>query len=129
MQAPDAGTTPPPLKPPAPEPQAASLEAVELELALGHRELGDDRFETVVRQTIDTLGGVLLFGMEMSGDSESRWVAAVAFGDGEADDIAIIDLPRDGSRPRVLPAGDCDLPIARIAGAYAGLAQSWASAA
>jgi hypothetical protein len=129
MQAPVPETTPPPLKPPAPEPQIASLEAVELELALGHKELGDDRFETVVRETIGTLGGVLLFLMDMSSDSESRWVAAVAFGDGATDDIAIIDLPKDGSRPRVVPATDCDLPIARIAGAYAGLAHSWANAA
>jgi len=120
---------PPPLKPPAPQPQIASLEAVELELSLGHRELGDAQFETVVRETVETIGGVVLFRMELATDSASRWVAAVAFGEADDRDIAIIDLPRDGSRPRVLPATDCALPVARIAQAYAGLADCWGKAA
>lgn len=129
MTMPAADMALPPLKPPAPQPPLASLEAVELELSLGHKELGDEQFEAVVRETVETIGGVLLFRMELAADSASRWVAAVAFGEADDRDIAIIDLPRDGSRPRVLPASDCPLPVARIAQAYAGLAECWGKAA
>ena len=60
-----AADAPPPLKPPAPPTLATSLEAVELELSLGQRDMNDDAFETVVRETVESFGAVLLFNMKL----------------------------------------------------------------
>ena len=128
MSTPTAQPEPPALKPPAP-PFTAALEAVELELTLGSQENGAERLEAVIRQTVEAVGGVLLFQMKLGGDGAGRWIAAAAFDEAGAREIAVIDLPAAGGRATVSPAAESELPIAAIASAYAGLAECWAKAA
>lgn len=125
---PPATTAPAPLKPPAPL-FAAALEAVELELTLGLKEAEEDELEAVIRDTVESVGGVLLFQMKLGEAGTGRQVAAVAFGEAGQREIAVIDLPCAGGRATVSPAAGSDLPIAAIASAYAGLAECWTKAA
>ena len=128
MSTASAQTPPPALKPPAP-PFTAALEAVELELTLGMKESADEQLEAVIRETVESVGGVLLFQMKLGEAEAGRVVAAVAFGEAETREIVVIDLPCAGGRATVSPAAESDLPIAAIASAYAGLAECWAKAA
>lgn len=88
-----------------------------------------DRFETAIRETVDAIGGVLLFQQRLGEGASARWAAAVAMGEPGALEIVIIELPDDGDAVRVSPASESTLPIASIASAYAGLAECWRSAA
>ena len=124
-----AAETPPPLKPPAPPTLATSLEAVELELSLGQRDMNDEAFETVVRETVESFGAVLLFNMKLQDEDGGRWAAAIALGEGAAREIAILELPCNGGSASVRAASDSELPIASIASAYASLAECWGKAA
>lgn len=128
MSNPSAQPSPPALKPPAP-PFSAALEAVELELTLGSRENGAEQLEAVIRETVESIGGVLLFQMKLGEDEAGRWMAAVAFDEAGGREIAVIDVPCAGGRATVSPAAESELPIAAIASAYAGLAECWAKAA
>src|SRR5690606_23717833 len=53
----------PALKPPPPVFEAA-LEAIELELALGKRDMNVDLCEQIIRETVESVGGILLFQMK-----------------------------------------------------------------
>lgn len=128
MSTSSAGAMPPALKPPAPL-FTAALEAVELELTLGSRESDSQHFEAVIREIVESVGGVLLFQMKLGEEDAARWVAAVAFDGAEEREIAVIDLPCAGGRATVSPAAQSELPIAAIASAYAGLAECWSKAA
>ena len=94
-------------------------------------ELDDVRFETAIRETVEAVGGVLLFQMKLQDAEIERWAAAVAVGKPGAIEIVILDLPcgQEGGNVRVCPVSDCTLPIASIASAYAGLAETWGKAA
>ena len=128
MNTPAEEISPPALQPPAP-PFTAALEAVELELTLGMKEIGDEELEAAIRETVESVGGVLLFQLKLGEAEAAHWLAAVAFGEDEAREIAVIDLPCAGGRATVSPAAQSELPIASIASAYAGLADCWVKAA
>lgn len=106
-----------------------SLEAVELELALSQRHISEQQFEMTIRETVEAVGGALLFQMKLDEEETSRWVAAVAIGAEGTREIAIIELPCDGGSVTVSAAAQSELPIAAIAPAYAGLAECWSKAA
>lgn len=129
MPTPAHETVPPALSPPPPAPPTASLESVEMELSLGQREIDDLHFEAAIRETAEAVGGVLLFQMRIEDGAASRWVAAVAIGEDDTREIAVIDLPCGGGSVSVVPASESKLPIASIASAYAGLADCWGKAA
>lgn len=103
---------------------AAEAEAVSEPL-----NAAQDQFETAVAETVNTVGGVLLFRMTLDEGETSHRVAAISIGAGEEREIVIVDLPADGGGVSVRPAAESDLPIASIASAYAGLAECWPIAA
>jgi hypothetical protein len=108
--------------------QAASLEAVELELALNLRDVSDDALDAAVQEALEAAGAVLLFQMRMAQDENTRWVAAVATGNADDTRISIVTLRNDGET-LVEPVEQSNSPIAAIAPAYAGLAIRWSHAA
>ncbi|MEO3386079.1 hypothetical protein [Mesorhizobium sp. CAU 1741] len=91
----------------------------------------DDEFETAIRETVNAVGGTLLFKMKLEDGDSCRWTAAVAIEDGGKLEVVIIDLPcgADSGNVSVSPAAQSDLPIAHIATAYASLAECWSKAA
>lgn len=108
--------------------EPASLEAVELELALNLRDVSDEALDAAVQQALDAAGAVLLFQMRLAQDEDTRWVAAVATGDADDTRISIVTLKRNGET-LVEPVEQSNSPIAAIAPAYAGLAIRWSHAA
>ncbi len=117
--------TPPPLQPPPPLSSFPSLEAVEIELELGLKKIEGEEYEAAIRETVEEVGGVLLFQMKADKDGAEHWMAAVAFETADGREIAIIDLPSSGQGVSVTPVSQSELPIATIAQAYAGLAENW----
>lgn len=111
---------------PASENKSASLETVELELALSAIEDGD--FPEALRQAVGPLGGVLLFHVSSGEGDETRTEAAVAFGEGPDCEIVIVSSG-ESHDIRIEAARESASPLATIAPAYAGLAACWATAA
>lgn len=91
----------------------------------------DELFETAIRETVEAVGGVLLFQMKLQDAETEHWTAAVAVGEPGAVEVVIIDLPcgLEGGSVNVSPVSESPLPIASIASAYAGLAECWSKAA
>jgi hypothetical protein len=96
-----------------------SLEAVELELALGTLSLNDIGFEGSLRKALEGTGGTLLFSLPASFIPDCQRAAAITVGRGEDRQIMMVMLSADGETLRV-ESGDGD------AGALAGLAASYA---
>jgi len=99
--------------------------------AIDNLDTSYQRFETAIRETVEAVGGVLLFQMKVQDADTERWAAAVAIGEPGAVEVVIIDLPCgvNGGSVNVRPASDSKLPIASIASAYAGLAECLSKAA
>jgi hypothetical protein len=93
------------------------------------QDAAQDQFDTAIAETVNTVGGVLLFQMTLDEGETSHRVAAISIGSGEEREIVIVDLPADGGEVSVQPATESELPIASIAAAYAGLAECWPIAA
>lgn len=100
---------------------AGSLEMVELELALRHQDFIEFGFEGSVRHALDKIGGTLLFHMRMDGNADCDWVAAIALSSGEDRRYALVVQPAGGGPLRVEDAETSDIPVARLAPAYADL--------
>jgi len=100
---------------------ALSLEIVELELALRHQDLVEVGFEGAVRQALSQVGGSLLFQMRMDGVAGCDWIAAVALAGDDDRKFAVIAKPTDGGPLKVEDAETSDIPIARLANAYANV--------
>lgn len=103
------------------EPEAGSLELVELELALNHQDFVDLGFEGTVRRAAEGIGGRMLFHMRMDGLSDCDWVAAVLLGEPEERKYALVVQPATGGELRVEDAAESRIPVARIAAPYASL--------
>ncbi len=110
-------------------PPPPKTETMQFATKLSEREVSAEQFETTVREVAESLGGALLFHLGIGKESERRCVAAVALGETEQREIAIVDLPAQGNEANVKPATESDLPVAAIAQAYAGLAECWGKAA
>ena len=96
-----------------------SLELVELELALRHQDFLEIGFEGAVRQALERIGGALLFQTRMDGLAGCDWIAAVSLPGDDEKKLAIVAQPTDGGPLRVEDAETSDIPIARLAKAYA----------
>lgn len=96
---------------------AASLETIELELALQFQDTVQAGFEGALRQALEQAGGTLLFHMCVDNASDTHWTAAVAVGSGDHRQILIVTIPADGP-PRIEPSESSAEPIARIAPAF-----------
>ena len=107
---------------------SASLEAVELELALQATSGTDTDFEKALGPALDEAGARLLFDIRMIGDNQNDYVAAVSVGEGDDRQFLIVTRPSSGS-PSVELAETSQLPIARLAPAFADVMERWRAAA
>ena len=97
---------------------AASLETIELELALQFQDTAQHGFEGALRQALEKAGGALLFHMRVDNAAGTHWTAAVSVGTGEDRQVLIVTIPGDGPA-RIEPSEDSSEPLARIAPAFA----------
>lgn len=105
----------------------ASLETIELELALQSQESSDSGFEGALTQALEKAGGTLLFHMRVD-DETPHWTAAVCVGSGEDRKLLIVTIPEEGPA-RVESTEQSSEPIARIAPAFADVMEQLQRAA
>jgi hypothetical protein len=105
-----------------------AIEAAELELSIDREELDGEGCEAELRRAVEGVGAVLLFHVKVVSEGDAECHAALAFDPDEENRIAILTLAGDGSA-RIAPVDESDSPIATIAPAFAGLAETWAQAA
>ncbi len=98
--------------------EAASLETIELELALQFQDTTQHGFEGALRQALEKAGGALLFHMRVDDADGTHWTAAVSVGSGEDRQLLIVTIPGDGPA-RIESSEDSSEPLARIAPAFA----------
>lgn len=109
----------------APEPNlvpeaSISLEAVELELALGLQDLQTTGFENCVAHAAETTGGSLLFHMPVEFIPGIQRVAAVLAGTGVDQRTVMVTLNDRGDTMSVEDTGNGNA-FAGLASSYAGL--------
>lgn len=107
---------------------AATLETIELELALQFQDTVQTGFEGALRQALERSGGTLLFHMRVGDADGTHWTAAVSVGSGEDRQILIVTIPGDGPA-RVERTDRSKEPIARIAPAFADVMEKLRHAA
>lgn len=95
----------------------------------GDDAMSENRFEAIVVEALDGVGGTMLFSMTIGDGDEGQHVAAGAVGEGSARHFLILSMPTAGGDLRVEQAKDSKSPVARIAASYAGLADVFAAAA
>lgn len=100
-----------------------------VEVPLKGETVTDQDFEQLVRGALEAVGGTLLFKLRID-EAETPHHAAAAFV-GEADDrqFLVLTMPIAGGQLRVETAAASASPIARIAAAYASLADAFSNAA
>lgn len=91
--------------------------------------VSDGEFETVCKQSLGAVGGVLLFKLRVGRGVECQHVAAGVIGEGQARQFLVLSLPVAGGKLNVETAARSRSPVAGIAAAYANLADAFAHAA
>lgn len=102
----------------------ASLEEVELELAISIEDILAHGFADSVTRAAKAIGGVLLFDMPCSSGDECQRAAAILAGDGE---VLLVALSADGQSARVENARNSDAALARFAISHADMLAQLAS--
>ena len=91
--------------------------------------ISESRFEEIVIEALDGVGGTMLFKMTIGSGDDAQHLAAGSIGEGAARRFLILSMPATGGALRVEQASDSKYPIAGIAASYAGLADLLAMAA
>ncbi|MBS3648223.1 hypothetical protein KEU06_06240 [Pseudaminobacter sp. 19-2017] len=104
---------------------AAEAEAAPAEL----ESVSEGRFEQMVSETLDTVGGKMLFKMRIDGEPGGEHVAAAAVGEGDDQHFLILSMPLEGGELQVEEAAESANPVAKIAASYAGIAEKLDDAA
>ncbi|MGU3574720.1 hypothetical protein ACLBWZ_04270 [Brucellaceae bacterium C25G] len=76
--------------------EAASLEAIELEFALGAQDVLKDGFDVALSKAADVVYGRVLFNMPAVDTSAAQRIAAVTVFDGQTDQVLFVSLLNDG---------------------------------
>jgi len=100
-----------------------------VELPQKGRPVTDQDFEEVLHGALDAVSGTLLFTIRIDQVEEPHYAAAAFVGDGAERQYLVLTMPLTGGHLSVETAAKSSSPIARIAAAYAGLADAFAHAA
>lgn len=76
---------------------ATSLEAVELEFALGAQDVLTDGFECALTKAAEMVGGEMLFNMPALDTSHAQRIGAVAISGTPQDQVLFVTLLNDGT--------------------------------
>ena len=110
-------------------PNARSDETAEITAALQGQDIVAQDFEQSLQSALAATGGLLLFQMRIDQLDKHENVAAISIGAGDERRFFLIILPSSDGVLRVEPVESSDNPLARIAAAYAGLADVLRTAA
>lgn len=85
------------------------LEVVQLELELACADFVVDGFHGSLMKALDSIDGGLLFNIRLEGDGEFQRCAAVVFGEGPDQTVAVAFLTLDGRSAKVEAAEDMSI--------------------
>ncbi|WP_269932163.1 hypothetical protein [Aminobacter sp. HY435] len=91
--------------------------------------ISDEDFAQMVDDSLEAVGGILLFKMRIDEDGEDRHVAAASIGDGGRRQFLLLSLPVTGGKLRVESASRSTSPLAKLAEAYVGVVEAFRAAA
>ena len=112
-----------------PDTQELPIEAELPVVAQNGDAVTEDEFEHVCRDALGAVGGTMLFKLRVGNGVECQHVAAGAIGKGDGRQFLVLSLPVGGGKLSVETAARSKNPVAKIAAAYAGLADVFAKAA
>lgn len=110
---------------PAVEARPVAIEAP----AIIAESISDEDFAQMVDDSLEAVGGILLFKMRIDEDGEDRHVAAASIGDGGRRQFLLLSLPVTGGKLRVESASRSTSPLAKLAEAYVGVVEAFRAAA
>lgn len=104
---------------------AAAIEAP----AMIAESVSDEDFAQMVDDSLEAVGGILLFKMRIDEDGEDKHVAAASIGDGGRRQFLLLSLPVTGGKLKVESASRSTSPLAKLAEAYVGVVEAFRAAA
>ncbi|EEX86957.1 MULTISPECIES: hypothetical protein [Brucella] len=87
----------------APEQDAMTLEAVELEFALGAIDVLTEGFDAALAKAAERVGGEVLFNMPALDTSEAQRIGAIAISGQPQDQVIFVTLRNDGTTLSLAP--------------------------
>lgn len=91
--------------------------------------VSDADFAQMVDDSLEAVGGILLFKMRIDEDGEDKHVAAASIGDGGRRQFLLLSLPVTGGKLKVESASRSTSPLAKLAEAYVGVVEAFRAAA
>lgn len=89
--------------PPLSERVEMTLEAVELEFALGAIDVLTEGFDTALAKAAERVGGEVLFNMPALDKSEAQRIGAIAIDGQPEDQVVFVTLHNDGTTLSITP--------------------------
>ncbi len=83
--------------------ETATLEAVELEFALGAQDVFTDGFDVALCKAAEVVGGKVLFNMPAVDTANAQRIAAIAIFDDSSDQVLFVTLLNDGTTMALTP--------------------------
>lgn len=97
--------------------------------AIVAESISDEDFAQMVDDSLEAVGGILLFKMRIDEDGEDKHVAAASIGDGGRRQFLLLSLPVTGGKLKVESASRSASPLAKLAEAYVGVVEAFRAAA
>ena len=97
--------------------------------AIVAESISDEDFAQMVDDSLEAVGGILLFKMRIDEDGEDKHVAAASIGDGGRRQFLLLSLPVTGGKLKVESASRSTSPLAKLAEAYVGVVEAFRAAA
>ncbi|MBV2142597.1 hypothetical protein KUG47_03670 [Falsochrobactrum sp. TDYN1] len=85
------------------EPEIMSLEAVELEFALGAIDVLTEGFDAALAKAAERIGGEVLFNMPALDTKDAQRIGAIAIAGQPQDQVIFVTLRNDGTTLSVAP--------------------------
>ncbi|MFC4625075.1 hypothetical protein ACFO1V_07565 [Daeguia caeni] len=101
-----------------------TLEAVELELALGTIDVLNEGFDTVLSKAAERVGGEVLFNMPALDRNEAQRIGAITISDYPEDQVIFVTLCKDGTRLSLAPLTGANVLFESLGRNYAIVVKS-----
>ncbi len=108
------------------EQDAMTLEAVELEFALGAIDVLIEGFDTALAKAAERVGGEVLFNMPALDTSEAQRIGAIAISGQPQDQVIFVTLRNDGTTLSVAPLSGDNVLFESLGRNYAAVMKSLA---
>ncbi|WP_245410126.1 hypothetical protein [Falsochrobactrum shanghaiense] len=106
------------------EPEIMSLEAVELEFALGAIDVLTEGFDAALAKAAERIGGEVLFNMPALDTTDAQRIGAIAIAGQPQDQVIFVTLRKDGTTLSVAPLTGDNALLESLGRNYAAVMKS-----